>query len=437
MRGKSTQITALISVALLCAACAGQSLPSSPFGTPAETPTVDPGSLIALPWDTTVSPSHEIMCAYKGEGINGESVGQAAGCSHHSNGTSLSYTQDGYALDFDLKAGEEVVSPSGGVVRWAGTYSGSSSWSCYGKSVAVDTQIGGGAGVMVITEFYAHLQSISVTAGQPVKAGQPIGQAGSSGGGTNSVCPSAYGPHLHFAMYGDAHYLGADGKDVEAHRLLNDVTNAANYWAVMSSPPYGGVALEPGPWKGCMRSSALASPPAGEDSTCTKLHAGDMLTTTGGTSAGDSSLSEITAGPSAQPLGPTAPLPPFTQAQADLCHKQTDSISDAWIATGADPNNGIPSSRDGIMLLLKPTLAAMVAVQQSGSDLLEPALSAGIAQLESLRDQLSQPMTADAISRAYGEFWWVVPNTYFQEDPNGLASNCRMIDAWIAANVKK
>ncbi len=296
MRGKSSQMLALISVGMLLAGCAGQNLPSAPnLGAPTATPTVDPGTEIALPWDTSLSPSHEIMCAYDREGIVGQSVGETAACGNHMNGPSTS-TQDQYALDFDLKAGETVVSASEGVVRWAGTYPNSSSWSCYGKSVAIDSEIGG----FPVTEFYAHLQTIEVTAGHEAKKGQVIGLAGSSGGGTNSACPNAYGTHLHFATYYDAHYLGPDGKDVHGPEIA-----PADYWEAMSSPPYGGASKEPGPWQACTRRSALASPPAGGDSTCTKLHAGDILTATGGTAGAGSSA----PGTSPDRTSETAELP--------------------------------------------------------------------------------------------------------------------------------
>jgi murein DD-endopeptidase MepM/ murein hydrolase activator NlpD len=82
-----------------------------------------------------------------------------------------------------------------------------------------------------LTEFYAHLQTLTVTAGQPVEQGQIIGVAGSSGGGSNAACPTAYDPHLHFAMYVDASYLDSTGQEVSVWGLPPQ-----DYWEAMSSP---------------------------------------------------------------------------------------------------------------------------------------------------------------------------------------------------------
>lgn len=81
------------------------------------------GSGLALPWDTSTSPSHEIFCAYDSEGITSAgTAGPTSGCSHHANGSSTS-TQDGDAIDFDLHTGNSVLSVDNGIVRWAGAYS--------------------------------------------------------------------------------------------------------------------------------------------------------------------------------------------------------------------------------------------------------------------------------------------------------------------------
>ncbi len=149
------------------------------------------GSGWALPWDTSASPSHEIICAYNSEEITSAgTAGPTSGCAHHKNGPS-GYTQDGDALDFDLHTGDAVLSVDGGIVRWAGAYSSSSSWSCYGNSISIDTMLPDGS---IATALYAHLDSIDVSAGQQVSQGQKIATSGSSGGGTNGAARAPMGP---------------------------------------------------------------------------------------------------------------------------------------------------------------------------------------------------------------------------------------------------
>jgi murein DD-endopeptidase MepM/ murein hydrolase activator NlpD len=232
-----------------------------------------------LPWDTSASKSHEIMCAYGGEGITAAgTAGATAGCGHHVS-TPGNYTQDGNALDFDLQSGDAVRSVQAGIVRWAEAYTGSSSWSCYGNSIAIDTRLDDGT---VVTAMYAHLSSIEVSVGDQVGAGKEIGKAGTSGGGTNKTsCPSAYGPHLHLAVYTDASYTDAQGGTVAASDLPATATPSGG---PVKSPPYAGSARLPEPWRDCSRHSALTSPPSGEDSTCANLHAGDVLTYSAGQS---------------------------------------------------------------------------------------------------------------------------------------------------------
>ena len=233
------------------------------------------GSGLALPWDTSASPSHEIFCAYNSEGITSAgTAGPTSGCSHHANGSSTS-TQDGDAIDFDLHTGNSVLSVDNGIVRWAGAYSSSSSWSCYGNSISVDTLLPDGS---IATALYAHLDSIDVSAGQQVAQGQKIASSGSSGGGTNGACPSAYGPHLHFALYTNANYTAVNGSSIPALALWATGSGVAQ---LVSSPPYGGSARLPEPWINCARSSTLSTPPAGEDGSCTDIHAGDVLSRAG------------------------------------------------------------------------------------------------------------------------------------------------------------
>ncbi len=77
----------------------------------------------------------------------------------------------------------------------------------------------GGYGNLVIVEHpdgretrYAHLSSISVTAGDPVTQGQPIALSGSTGKST--------GPHLHFE-------IREDGVAVDPRQFLSNVLSGA------------------------------------------------------------------------------------------------------------------------------------------------------------------------------------------------------------------
>jgi hypothetical protein len=231
------------------------------------------------------------MCAYGSEGITAAgAAGATDGCKHHANGPS-GYTQDGDALDFDLHSGDSVRSVDAGIVRWAKAYTGSSSWSCYGNSIAIDEHQADGS---VVTAFYAHLLSIKVAVGDAVTQGEEIGKAGGTGGGTNSACPSAYGPHLHLALYTNASYTDAKGSAVAAADLPATATGSRE---PVTSPPYGGTARLPEPWLNCSRHSALASPPSGEDASCASLHAGDVLTVGAGQVPSSPSRSAAALGP--------------------------------------------------------------------------------------------------------------------------------------------
>ncbi|KAF0230573.1 MAG: membrane protein associated [Beijerinckiaceae bacterium] len=79
--------------------------------------------------------------------------------------------------DFAAAIGTPVYSTGSGVVQSAGNAGG------YGNLV----QVSHGNGLVT---RYAHLSEISVSVGQPVAAGQPVGKAGSTGRST--------GPHLHY-----------------------------------------------------------------------------------------------------------------------------------------------------------------------------------------------------------------------------------------------
>ena len=270
---------ALAAAILAVAGCSSSNVtptPASPASTGAQAAAIGSGFTLALPWDTSASPSHEIMCAYGSEGITSTgAAGTTDGCAHHKNGPT-GYTQDGDALDFDLHSGDSVRSVDAGIVRWAKAYTGSSSWSCYGNSIAIDEHQADGS---VVTAFYAHLLSIKVAVGDAVTQGEEIGKAGGTGGGTNSACPSAYGPHLHLALYTNANYTDSKGAAVAAADLPASATGSRE---PVTSPPYGGTARLPEPWLACSRHSALTTPPSGEDASCTGLHAGDVLASSAG-----------------------------------------------------------------------------------------------------------------------------------------------------------
>jgi murein DD-endopeptidase MepM/ murein hydrolase activator NlpD len=86
----------------------------------------------------------------------------------------------------DLKAtyGDAVGVSMSGTVLFAGLKGG------YGNCVIVDHGNG-------ISTYYAHLSSIAVVIGQPLEAGEYIGQVGSTGRST--------GPHLHYEVRANGH----------------------------------------------------------------------------------------------------------------------------------------------------------------------------------------------------------------------------------------
>jgi murein DD-endopeptidase MepM/ murein hydrolase activator NlpD len=262
------------------AAAAPPATPSA-SATPADQPSANPGAAnqpvaatgLHLPWDTSKVAAHTVECAYNQEGILGAppntGTGKAPGCVMHRDGPAGS-SKDAFALDLDLAKGDTVVAVASGTVRWAKAYPATSSWTCYGISVAVDTAMSDGS---VRTAMYAHLDSASVASGQTVSAGQALGAAGDSGLGATWQNPdpakqadhgtcAGSGVHLHLALYTNAKYLV-------------DASGTA------TSPPYDGSSTEPKPWLDCQRVSTLGTPPAGEDASCTGLHAGDKLTYTG------------------------------------------------------------------------------------------------------------------------------------------------------------
>jgi murein DD-endopeptidase MepM/ murein hydrolase activator NlpD len=83
-------------------------------------------------------------------------------------------------VDITAAAGTEVRAMTGGVVRFAGAQGG------YGRVVWIDH----GGEVLTV---YAHLSSLLVSAGQPVRGGDLVGLSGSTG--------DAAAPHLHFEVW--------------------------------------------------------------------------------------------------------------------------------------------------------------------------------------------------------------------------------------------
>ncbi|MEZ5101365.1 MAG: M23 family metallopeptidase [Thermoleophilia bacterium] len=83
-------------------------------------------------------------------------------------------------IDFPAGKGTRVRAAAAGVVEWAGWTDGG-----YGNLVVVSHGDG-------YRTYYAHLASVSVEAGQRVRAGSVVGRVGSTG--------HSSGPHLHFEL---------------------------------------------------------------------------------------------------------------------------------------------------------------------------------------------------------------------------------------------
>ncbi|GAA4895350.1 hypothetical protein GCM10023223_06130 [Stackebrandtia albiflava] len=100
-----------------------------------------------------------------------------------------------YGADFAAAPGEKNFAAADGVVVQAGSNGG------YGISVIIEHEDG-------ITTVYGHHSQLLVSAGDEVKAGDPIGLAGSTGDVT--------GPHLHFEVH------MANGDAVDPIEFLKD-----------------------------------------------------------------------------------------------------------------------------------------------------------------------------------------------------------------------
>ena len=125
-----------------------------------------------------------------------------------SNNISQSYSSSHPAIDIGISPGTPVVATKSGTVAFV--YSGCKAYSrspaCSGycsPNCGVDTKnsnrcnFGYGNGLAIrhsdgTYSCYAHMQSVSVSAGQPVSQGQEIGKVGSTG--------NSGGAHLHFEV---------------------------------------------------------------------------------------------------------------------------------------------------------------------------------------------------------------------------------------------
>lgn len=96
--------------------------------------------------------------------------------------------------DFAADQGEDNYAAFDGVVVQAGWNGG------YGQSVTIDHGDG-------VETLYGHFSSVSVQVGQKVKAGDVLGQAGSTGDVT--------GPHLHFEVH-------VNGEAIDPVSFLHD-----------------------------------------------------------------------------------------------------------------------------------------------------------------------------------------------------------------------
>ncbi|MBA2362540.1 MAG: M23 family metallopeptidase [Chloroflexia bacterium] len=153
--------------------------------------TLPTGFALASPWD--LGERHRIIRAYD--------------VSTHTGVNRPLRTNDAYALDFDLAAGDAVLPVAPGRVRFAGEARGG--FATYGLIVLLDHAQG-------ISSLYAHLDSVAVERGAVVSLETILGRSGSSGG---------VRPHLHLALY-------------RGVRLANNP---------MSAGPYGGVSVLPEP----------------------------------------------------------------------------------------------------------------------------------------------------------------------------------------------
>lgn len=143
--------------------------------------------------DVTVAPSDEVIRV--GTRSDGKDVASLATFQKPYDGIITSYvgprwgrTHNGIDIVAEGRGcnGDPVYAAADGVVVRADRYNG------YGNCVIIDHGDG-------IQTLYAHFSSISVSAGDVVKAGDEVGKIGSTGNST--------GPHLHFEVRIDGEFV--------------------------------------------------------------------------------------------------------------------------------------------------------------------------------------------------------------------------------------
>lgn len=110
-------------------------------------------------------------------------------------------------IDFGVPIGTPVRTAAPGVVIQTNT-DGQPGMSGYGNVVLVSHYINGTS----YTTLYAHLDSINVSQGQTVSAGQVIGSSGNTGQST--------GPHLHFEVHRGG-WNAAKSNSIDPLSMLN------------------------------------------------------------------------------------------------------------------------------------------------------------------------------------------------------------------------
>ena len=108
------------------------------------------------------------------------------------------------SLGYDFHNGLDIAGPPGSPVYAAadGTvYDIDHSNVTYGNWVAIKHNISTAKGSDQIVTLYAHLRTILVTPGQPVKQGDLIGYEGNTGNTTRLLYGPSRGYHVHFGVY--------------------------------------------------------------------------------------------------------------------------------------------------------------------------------------------------------------------------------------------